>query len=218
MEIQHKRKVAKTGHFSTIGNHQSEIEELWIVCHGYGQLASKFIDDFRVLEKQGRLIIAPEGLSRFYWGGFTGPVVSSWMTSGDRLDEIDDYCNWLDQIYDEFKSLFSKNIKITVLGFSQGTATVMRWLHARQPRVDRIILWAGMTPEDINYIPLKDYFDRIQKFFVYGTEDKFITPERLKWQEGFLQEHKLDFVVKKFGGKHRMDDQLLDEIASLKYP
>ncbi len=209
MGIQHKRIVSKTAHFSSIGDYQSTIEELWIVCHGYGQLASKFIDDFEVLKKSGRLIIAPEGLSRFYWGGFTGPVVSSWMTSGDRLDEIADYCDWLDSLYDELQSMFSPTIKITVLGFSQGTATVMRWLHAREPKINRLILWAGMTPEDISYLELNNYFSKMEKYFVYGTQDQFITPERLNWQAGFLKEQHLDFKVKNFDGKHRIDSEVL---------
>ena len=214
MGIQHKRKIQKTAHFSTIGDPTKTIEELWIVCHGYGQLASKFIDDFHVLKQPGRLIVAPEGLSRFYWGGFTGPVVSSWMTSGHRLDEIEDYCNWLDSLYAELQSMFFPNIKITILGFSQGTATVMRWLHARQPNIHQLILWAGMTPEDISYLELTDYFKKINKIFVYGTEDKFITSERLEWHAGFLKEQKLDFQVLDFEGKHRMDDELLRSISN----
>jgi len=213
MGTQHKRKITKTAHFSSLGSMQNSIEELWIVCHGYGQLASKFIDEFEVLKKPGRLIIAPEGLSRFYWGGFTGPVVSSWMTSGNRLDEIDDYCNWLDSLYAESQSMFSPTTKVTILGFSQGTATVMRWLHARQPKVDQLILWAGMTPEDISYLHLKDYFSEMKKYFIYGTEDKFITQERLDWQAGFLEEQALVFEVKNFAGKHRMNDQMLKFIA-----
>ena len=207
--MHHKRKIQKTAHFYTIGDIEAPITDLWIVCHGYGQLAKTFLEEFQCLEKSGRLIVAPEGLSRFYWGGFTGPIVSSWMTSGNRLDEIDDYCNWLDSIYEEFVKNLQSNGRITLLGFSQGTATAMRWLHARQPRIDQLILWAGMTPEDISYLPLQDYFQNIEKHFVYGQEDKFITKERMDWQLQFLKAQQLDFDIIPFSGKHHLEDATL---------
>ncbi len=214
-----KRKIAvqRTAHYSILGDPDAEIKELWIVCHGYAQLAETFIENFKCLETPGRVIIAPEGLSRFYWGGFTGPVVASWMTSGDRLDEIEDYCNWLDTLYQEYQSNFSPQIKITLLGFSQGTATVMRWVHARQPKIDRLILWAGTTPEDIDYTSLSEYFVSIKKLYVYGLQDKFITEERLTWQMQFLEEQNLEFEIRTFDGKHKIVEQPLVDVASQAY-
>jgi hypothetical protein len=61
-----------------------------LVTHGYGQLAKTFIRRFEPIMDAQTLVVAPEGLSRFYWGGFDGPVVASWMTREDRLDEIAD--------------------------------------------------------------------------------------------------------------------------------
>ncbi|NNE28936.1 MAG: phospholipase, partial [Saprospiraceae bacterium] len=136
----HLRKATKTAHFYSLGNISNDITDLWICCHGYGQNAEDFLKDFECIQAEERLIISPEGLSRFYWGGFHGPIASSWMTSKDRLIEIEDYCNWLDQLYSEIVPQLSPNLRITLAGFSQGTATVMRWVHARQPKIQRILL------------------------------------------------------------------------------
>jgi hypothetical protein len=47
----------------------------------------------------GRIIIAPEGLSRFYRKGFSGDVVASWMTKDDRLDDMEDYVRYLNDLH-----------------------------------------------------------------------------------------------------------------------
>ena len=40
--------------------------------------------------------------------------------------------------------------RIVVLGFSQGTATVCRWLAASDLRADQIVLWAGGIPPELD--------------------------------------------------------------------
>src|SRR5919204_6031656 len=101
-------------------------QELWFVCHGYGQLAARFLERFRVLESEDRCVVAPEGLSRFYLteDPTERRVGASWMTREDRLHEIDDYVRYLDALYREIAPQHSR---VTALGFSQGTATVCRW-------------------------------------------------------------------------------------------
>ena len=40
--------------------------EVWIVCHGYGQLATTFIDEFAHIASPNLCVIAPEAQYRFY--------------------------------------------------------------------------------------------------------------------------------------------------------
>jgi len=111
----------------------------------------------------------------------------------------------LDQIYELAISKCAKDVKITLFGFSQGTATIMRWLHARKVKCHRVILWAGLTPEDISYENVLSLFPKKDTWLVYGTQDKFLTEERLAWQKQFATEQQLPFQYLSFDGKHKIE-------------
>lgn len=202
----HTFPVTRTAHYYTLGHPSAQVRQLWICCHGYGQLASHFIHKFRDLQGPHTLIIAPEGLSRFYFGGVVGPVGASWMTSADRLSEIHDYCNWLDALYDRYTSQLSPEVHITFLGFSQGVATVLRWMHARQRRVDRVIAWAGTLPEDLDYRPLAKYWHDVEWHLVYPDADAYLSPQRLAAQSAWMEAQDFPKVHwHTYPGTHRID-------------
>lgn len=206
--------ISKTAHFYTIGSPGKTIKYCWIVCHGYGQLAKYFIRKFDVLATEDTFIIAPEGLSRFYTEGLTGNVGASWMTKEDRLLEIEDYVNYLSTLYDHFVPQLAEDVQIILLGFSQGCATQVRWIMQRFPRFDALVLWAGLVPEDLDYVPHHDYFAARKLHFVYGTNDPFITEERLLAHEQLLKEQQLDFQIHTFEGDHTVDRVALKKLAS----
>src|SRR5881628_153311 len=133
---EHFLSTSRTARYFTLG-HLRDATELWLVCHGYGQLASRFLERFRPLETQRRCIVAPEGLSRFYLTEHPTElrVGASWMTREDRLHEIDDYVRYLDALYREVLGrVEGPAARVTALGFSQGTATVSRWAALGQSR------------------------------------------------------------------------------------
>jgi len=159
------------------------------------------------------LVIAPEGLSRFYWQGLTGDVVASWMTKHDRLDEIADYSHYLQALYDQFVPQLSENVQINLLGFSQGVATQCRWILDRKPVFHNLILWAGLLPEDLDYLPLQDYFASKQLYLVYGTADPLVKEEYLQWQAGFAKAQGLTYELLTFNGKHTVDRPTLQKLS-----
>ncbi len=214
MICSHKIKIQKTAHYYTIGTAGDHIKNFWIVCHGYGQLASNLIKKFTEIDDGSTLILAPEGFSRFYWGGVSGNVAASWMTKHDRLDEIADYTRYIRQLYDTFKSKLPDKVNITLLGFSQGCATQCRWIMREFPEYDRLILWAGLFPEDLDYTPHQEYFNNKKTIFVYGNNDQYVTPERLQWQEDFAKEQGINYSTRTFDGKHEIDRMLLKSIAT----
>src|SRR5207245_4750618 len=63
---EHHLAVAKTARYYSLGEPGPATRQLWYVCHGYGQLAGRFLRHFEPLDDGSRVIIAPEGLSRFY--------------------------------------------------------------------------------------------------------------------------------------------------------
>ena len=208
-------RVDRTAHYYTLGRPGPHINYCWIACHGYGQLASRFIRKFDVVAARDTLILAPEGLSRFYWNGFTGDVVASWMTRADRLDEIEDYSNYLQTLYEQFIPRLAPDARVVLFGFSQGVATQVRWMMRRFPAFDHLVAWAGTVPEDLDYQPHLDYFQQRRLHFVYGTEDQFLTPERRRWHAAMLREKELPFAMRTFAGRHVVDRAALRELADV---
>ncbi|MBL7882913.1 MAG: phospholipase [Bacteroidia bacterium] len=206
--------VPKTARYFILGESTEQTKQVWIVCHGYAQLASYFIKNFEPLNDGKTLIVAPEGLHRFYWQGFSGRVVASWMTKEDRLEDIKDYCNFLDLVYQDVLDLFKdKQVKINVFGFSQGSATVLRWLTIKKPTIHHLFLWGGTFPSDINFEMEKTYFNTFKMYFVMGTNDEYITPAEVEEQEAILRKNEVSFESVRFDGKHEIPSSVLMELA-----
>ena len=200
----HRIVVPRTAHYYTVGQPSQQTKYFWIACHGYGQAASKFIRKFESIAADDTFVVAPEGLSRFYWKDFTGEVVASWMTKGDRLDEIADYSNYLTAIRDKYLPLLPSNVRIVLLGFSQGVATQFRWIMNAFPEFDCLIAWAGMVPEDLDYLAHQEYWNGKKIYMLYGDEDEFLTPKRLSWHNDMLESQQLSVDQRVFHGKHRI--------------
>ncbi|MEO8211039.1 MAG: phospholipase, partial [bacterium] len=80
-------KIEKSARFYLNEPSKKNIKSVWIVLHGYAQLAKDFINEFDFLSDEDTLIITPEGLSKFY---FKDKIAASWMTKEDRSNEIND--------------------------------------------------------------------------------------------------------------------------------
>ena len=128
---EHHLSVNRTARYFTLGSSSRGVAEVWFACHGYGQLAARFLEKLRVLDDGRRYLVAPEGLSRFYLSESPAErrVGASWMTREDRLAEIDDYVPYLDAVSaDVFRSLDRARVTVHALGYSQGAATASRWV------------------------------------------------------------------------------------------
>ena len=127
------------------------------------------------------------------------------MTSRDRYDEINDFTRYLDQIYQRYVSHVNQDtVEVILMGFSQGCATMWRWIHASQPHYDIAINWAGWIPEDISYRHLEEYLDDKQHHLWYGDEDHFITDEALGDIKKVIDDNNLSVRVEKFKGGHKI--------------
>ena len=204
---EHSIKIEKTAHYYSIGELNKQTNELWIVCHGYGQLASFFIDKFQCLKKTNRYIVAPEGFNKFYLKGYSGRVGASWMTKEKRLDEINDYCIFLEQLTNHLKNQAHPKCKIRILGFSQGTATVSRWLLRTKHSIETLILWGGKIANDFNFERYKQQHPNIQNFVVFGSEDEFYTIENVNDYRKELSLLKAEWISYK--GGHTIDTEIL---------
>lgn len=200
----HRIKVSKTAHYYTFGDLNQNTRCIWFVFHGYGQTAASFIESFSFLDPKKHMVVAIEGLSRFYRDGFDGPVAASWMTREDRLDEIADYSKFIQGVFEEYTKELPNEVKVVLFGFSQGASTVYRWVTSKFPYFHHLINWAGWIPEDIHYDDCRDYLMAKKSYFVYGLEDKFLPQERVNSLHNFVQENDLNVEFLHFDGKHEV--------------
>lgn len=197
--------VEKTATFYTLGN-VNTAKNIWFVLHGYGMLAEYFIKKFQPIVNDNTCVIAPEGLSKFYTKGFYGRVGASWMTKQDREEEITDYISYLNKLYQQIIELnTSSEKKINLLGFSQGGATVSRWVSNQKVKFDHLILWSSVFPEDMNF----EIINNANTFMLYGDEDEFATNEHVKKQEALLSDSTVSFNIIPFNGKHDIPANVL---------
>lgn len=201
--------IVKQARYFVVGTPNKQVTQLWIACHGYGQQVDHFASKFTSIQDDQTLILVPEGLSRFYFGGFTGHIGASWMTKADRLNEIEDYCNYLAQLQAKYIPQLATNVEVNLFGFSQGGATIMRYAFLRNPFFSKLVLWAADFPDDINYLEKLDQIKGKKLTYVYGTEDQFITPERIDKIKQFMASQNLHFDFIEFQGKHKIDRDVL---------
>lgn len=215
--------VPKTARYAVMGSFDAELSEVWIVCHGHGQLAARFLSRFTPLERADRLFVAPEALSRYYLSatnaihGPDTPVGATWMTREDRDAEIADQARYLNLLYEEiFERVDRSSVRFWVLGFSQGVATVSRWLGEARAGIspDRVVLWAGMIPPDLDADRASALSARAPVTMVVGSRDEFATPKVVAAQEARLRELGVAFTTQYFEGGHDLSDSALLEVAA----
>lgn len=205
----HSIPAEKTARYFSIGETGAQIKQVLFACHGYAQLANEFLAGFESIAREELLIVAPEGLHRFYARGGADKVVASWMTKEDRDDDIRDYVSFLDSVYETVMREVPADAKISVLGFSQGAATASRWLSMGKSRADELILFCGFFPPDL---PASGIPAEIALTVVTASEDKFISSEEENAQLAMMRAVSPAMKHIRFEGKHEIDAATLDKL------
>lgn len=191
-------------------------KEIWIVVHGYGQLAEFFVRKFKKFFSSERLFIAPEGTNYNYLEGFQGRVGANWMTKHERETAIENNHRLLDKLIGSFLEKYQERPKVKVLGFSQGAATATRWASVWEGKIDTLVLWSGGFALDLNLDAADQAFSETELILVLGEKDDLITPESIQKQEELILS--LGKAVKRmtFDGGHELDTDVLEKIINPK--
>lgn len=204
MEVRHIQ-VQRTARIFIEGD-LDQADTVWIALHGYGQHVPGFTQAASTLCNSRNALVVPEGLSRFYMKGFSGEVGASWMTREDRLSEINDYCAYLDQV---IRDLNIGTRRLKVLGFSQGASTACRWIGQSSFTFERLVLWAGVIPPDLDISGDLSALRSLDLLMVLGDADEFIDEERVGLIEQEFRRYHLPFRKISFEGRHRLHTETL---------
>lgn len=211
----HNININFKARYFSLGTLTPATKKVWFVLHGYGQLAEYFLRKFRTLESKGVYCIAPEGLSRFYLEdaskrsqGGSQRVGATWMTREDRLVDIDNYLHYLNSIY-TYEIGDRTDLDVTILGFSQGAATASRWVLDAKINFNRLILWAGMFPDDMDFEKGNLILSSKKVQLVYGTNDPYLNDQRLIHMQSLTDKVTANAEVIRFEGVHEIDEPTL---------
>ena len=198
-------KTSKTQRYFTHGD-LKKATKLLIVLHGYGQLAEHFIRKFHQLP-ENYYIVAPEAMHHFYMNGSSGRVGASWMTKEDRINNIADNNEYLNNLVD-FLQKEKQFSEVLVLGFSQGGATAARW-NAQRKDIDQLILWASVFPPDLEE---SSFSNSKNGTFVIGKQDEFYDAAA---QDKEIKKYRsLSFEIVEYDGKHDIDADTLKNLLN----
>jgi predicted esterase len=213
--------VPRSARYAMLGSLEADLSEVWFVCHGHGQLAARFLARFLPLESPHRLFIAPEALSRYYLSPPKAgphppgtPIGASWMTSEDRESEIDDYVSYLDLLHDEIFSVVDRaKVRLSVLGFSQGASTAVRWVVRGKVEPDRVVVASGMLPSELDESAAARLAARGSLTVTFGDDDEFANAERVVTEETKLKRLRIPYDMIRFKGGHTITPALLEQMT-----
>lgn len=205
----HYFQTQKTAKVVIEGEVNPKLKTVWLVAHGYGHLASYFINKLKPILNEENLVIVPEGLHRYYLNGISGRVGASWMTKEEREHDIADYCNYLDEVYKKFIRPLGEKITVNALGFSQGGATLCRWASSTQYKIDNLIIWGSVIPTDMNW---ENYLSKINVgnwIYVAGDKDEYLNPEQQHTQLDTLKRNNIQPQTVFYEGGHDIMEEPL---------
>ncbi len=195
-------KQEKTFRYQIL-NESPQAKTVLYVLHGYGQLVEFFIQKFKEINKN-ILIVAPEGMHRFYLRGTSGRVGASWMTKEAREIDIQDNLNYLNRI----DAIISEQYPVQnrhLLGFSQGGATALRWKMDHKVQFDSTIIWGSDFPREHQWS--QKFIEEKMNYFVVGDEDEFFNDETSsQLTEYYLS---LGFNIEIYNGNHDIETKTL---------
>ncbi|MBA2291060.1 MAG: esterase [Gemmatimonadales bacterium] len=187
--------------------------EAWLILHGYGMLAQGILHWFRAAARPGRVLVAPEALSRFYveFQG-TRRVGASWMTREAREDDLADLLPYLAEVATPLRASCQR---LEVHGFSQGVAAAARLLVHAPLDVERLVCWGGTVPLDAEPAKLSARVRGGVIDYVVGQRDTRTPRDAVVADAERMRASGAEVRVHEFDGGHRIDDGVLAALDEL---
>ena len=198
--------------YYTLGTLSDKTKTIWLVCHGFGQLAQHFVRRFDILDLENHFIIAPQGPDRYYYANYQ-KVGASWTTRENLQMHLANQQAYLDEVFEaETKNVDWDNVSLNALGFSQGVSVITRWLvHAQQP-FDRLLLWAGGFPPELTKEKWAFMKSEASVEIFVGDEDEYLNEERIARQKELLTTAFDHYELTIFSGRHELKREVLGDI------
>jgi predicted esterase len=209
-------QVPRSARYHVLGDARGA--DLWVVLHGFGQLAGDFVECFTELNDGRHVVVAPEALNRYYTASLSVPsaeraVGATWMTREFRDAEIRDYVRYLDLLHAELVARFAPR-RTVVVGFSQGGATASRWVVQGSARIHALVLWGATLPPDLDLAAARERLSAARLTLVIGKTDQYILPDSLHRERERLTAAQIPFEVIEYEGGHSIKRPVIRLLAT----
>lgn len=192
-----------------IGSINSHTKRIWIIFHGYGQLADEFAESFSPLINEDTCLLFPQGLSKFYLKGVDKKIGANWMTAHDRELDIENYISYLNRLMDMEVKQFSHPIKLNIFGFSQGGHTASRWISHANIKYEKLILWGTSLANEIDGKHIEKSFSHGKNIVILGDQDKYIDEDQLQKVKAHYSKIGFKYELVEYHGGHDIYPELL---------
>ncbi len=136
------------------------------------------------------------------------------MTAEDREAEIGDHIGYLDAVYDRiFEKADRAKSAVTALGFSQGGATVARWLARGRAVADRLILWGASIPKDLDDSEWLKATGGRPLELVVGDDDPYFPNNYVEAELAELTRRGVEYRLSGFEGGHEIPASAIKALA-----
>lgn len=190
----------------------SKTKNVWLIFHGIGYLSRYFVKYFEGLDTEENYLIVPQAPSKYYLKNEYKYVGASWLTKENTAIEVNNVLNYIDAVLEA--EHIPEHVNLILFGFSQGVSVATRWLAGKKFRCKLVTLYAGgipneLTASDFNFLD----FTATQIKIIYGDQDEFLTPERLKGEkvkiDSLFQGHAKIFT---FEGGHDVKPEIIEKL------
>jgi predicted esterase len=200
-----------TNSYSTLNTITNKTKMVWFVCHGMGYLSRYFLNYFTELNSDENYFIAPQAQNKYYIAPKFKHVGSSWLTKENTVKETENVMQYFDAVLKAEQ--LPKDIKLIVLGYSQGVSVAMRYIVKRQLQCSQLVLMSGGIPKELT---AKD-FDFLNKktkvSLIYGTQDEYMNETRMTYEKQRV--HELfgnEVAITPFEGKHIVNVKIINAL------
>lgn len=209
--MEHTLSTQTTGRFYSRGEINVNTKAVWFVFHGYAMRAENFIQEFDCIADSSTVIIAPEGMHRFYNRGTKGEISANWMTSDLRENDIENNIQFLNSVLEDLRLMgLPTEIQVGILGFSQGGPTAFRWASQLSESIGILVAWGTDIPKDVyrNNRSLQK-INAANIKLVIGSGDEYISSDKVDDYIMELHDEGVDFDFHTFEGNHEMNGETI---------
>ena len=185
-------------------------KNVWLVFHGIGYLSRYFVKYFKGLDAEENYLIVPQAPSKYYLKNEYKYVGASWLTKENTETEIKNVFNYIDAVL--AAENLPEDINLMLFGFSQGVSIATRWLANKKIECKLVALYAGgipneLTAEDFDFLD----FDATDIKVIYGDQDEYLTPERLKGEKTKIEKlFQGQAEIISFTGGHEVKPEIIE--------
>lgn len=196
--------------YSTMNLLNQETKYIWFVCHGMGYLSRYFIKHFKGLSEIENYVISPQAQSKYYQSSNFKHVGSSWLTKENTVPETENVMRYFDTIF-ETENIPNEK-KLICLGYSQGVSVIMRYIAKRKLNCEHLVIHSGGIPKELEITDFSHFTGQVS--LVYGTQDEYLTEERIAYETSRAKElfgDQLNIIP--FDGQHEVNETIIKSIV-----